>query len=248
MGPNAPRHWALMLPPQPDDDEDRKLVTRRHELFVGDLKRYGLTVLTMENAAQLVQLLERLEAHVARRSVLVSGSYPSEQNDDLGRKVRDVSRRLGNLLAARQLQLVNGFGSTVGGETISGFLESAYADVKSPVPRMILRPFPQGESEAFQEQYRRDMVGLAGVVVVVAGDRNGAVAPGVLAEVTIARERDRPIVPIGATGGAAALLWSEMRDAGAPYDAASFGTIGEESATPDAIASALDDILTEITA
>jgi hypothetical protein len=113
---------------------------------------------------------------------------------------------------------------------------------------MKLRPFPQGQGDDFIEQYRRDMVSQAGVVVVIGGVRDGDVAPGVMVEVAIARERGRPVVPIGASGGAAAALWQEMQEHGVPFKSAAFAVLGDDGASPEAIVSAFSEILAEITA
>jgi hypothetical protein len=238
----ASQHWALMLPPKADEDEDPALVKRRHDLFVADLRRYGLTVLTMPDEAAMTNIIDRLEAHVSRRAVLVSGSYPIELNDANGAKIRHVSRLVGSVLAAHRLTLVNGFGTTVGGEVISGFLENSFADMEAPAPRMILRPFPQGQSEDFISQYRRDMVRQAGFVAVIGGVRDGAVAPGVLAEVEIARAHGRPIVPIGSTGGAAARLWEEESQK-RPVYANALAVLGSRDASPDELVLALEEIV-----
>lgn len=68
----------------------------------------------------------------------------------------------------------------------------------------------------FKARYREDLVSQAGICIVVGGKRNHGngtvVAPGVLAEVEIARRLGRPVLPLGRTGGAAQKVWEEMSE------------------------------------
>jgi NAD-dependent SIR2 family protein deacetylase len=236
---NAPGHWAIMLPPTPAEDEEPEFVARRFELFVKDLKRYGVNVVVVEAPEQVTELLKRLEAFVSKRAVLISGSHPLHDHDDIGARVRGISKGVGEQLAKRRLTLVNGFGLTVGSETIAGFLEGGYADPESGSPRTQLRPFPQNSDEAFIENYRRDMVNQAGIVIVIGGVRDGKPAPGVCREVEIARERNRPVIPVGSTGGVAELIWLQMGKSGHSYDQTAFQLLGDSSAAVETVVDAV---------
>jgi len=94
--------------------------------------------------------------------------------------------------------------------------------------RAIVRPFPQaapggGDLAAMWEAHRTDMIGRAGFVVYVAGNKAGA-APGDFVrsngmdrEYEIAQGFGALPVPIGATGDVAEDIWRRVSAAPADY-------------------------------
>src|SRR5690606_36869871 len=75
-----------------------------------------------------------------------------------------------------------------------------------------LRPFPQDMGEDHKRRYREDMISNAGICVVIAGMKDGADAGGVLDEAQIALDLGRIVIPLAATGWAAAKLWKQLEE------------------------------------
>jgi hypothetical protein len=223
-----PEHYAIVRrPPPPEsfkkaaDKKSARHALSRHRHWMADLERYGLRCVEVDDYGEIAGILQDVEFTVANGSVFVSGSYPVEERDsDEGRKVHELAEGVGRLIARQDARLVSGFGLEVGGATIAGamsvILERKYFNLDTS---LMLRPFPQtppqGLSlEKFHGLYREDMIRQSGVCVVVAGKtRKGSksqIAKGVLAEVALARELGRPVLPLARTGGAAKQVWEEM--------------------------------------
>ncbi len=194
---------------------------RRHELWVQDLERYGITAVEIDDFNEIEELLEELEGRVVRRNVFVSGSYPDSVYTKERQKVEEVARLVGNLLGQRESRLISGFGLTVGSAVLSGFLEELYKLSTPSLERaLLLRPFPQTvpkgfTREGFDRRYREDLLAQAGVYICIGGFRKGrgkklVSADGVLEEFSVGRALNRLPIPIGATGGAAAEIWHNV--------------------------------------
>ncbi|REG60857.1 SIR2-like protein [Paraburkholderia sp. BL6669N2] len=223
-----PQHYAIVRRPPPPDSaksaaakEKARRELSRHQHWVADLERYGLNCVEVDNFSEIPLLLKEVEAAVANASVFVSGSYPVQARDSgEGTRVRDVAQGVGRIIAQQGARLVSGFGLEVGSAVIAGVMGEAHkAKYVNLDSILLLRPFPQTlpkglDQEAFKKQYREDMVAQSGVCIVIGGmvkkGKDYEVAPGVLAEVALARAAGRPVLPLGITGGAACQVWEEM--------------------------------------
>jgi hypothetical protein len=152
----------------------------------------------------------------------VSGSWPPELLTTAeGAKIQATAEAVGRHLAGAGFRLISGFGLTVGGAAIAGALAQLYTSTTPNLERaLLLRPFPQRlpsniDEVTFRTRYREDLVEHAGIAVFIAGgvlqDLALRSAPGVIDEYRIARARNRVIIPIAATGGAAAEILDTLR-------------------------------------
>lgn len=225
---SPPEHYAIVRRPQLPDQIKGAVAKRaaryelsRHRHWVVDLERYGLRCIEVDDFDEIPDILREVESAVSNGSVFVSGSYPSEQRDSSeGRTVLKIAEGVGKIIAKQSTRLVSGYGLEVGSATIAGamsqLLQSKFVNLNAG---LLLRPFPQTAPEGmtlqkFHHQYREDMIRQSGVCVVIGGvsmsGRRRRVAPGVLAEVVLAREIGRPVLPLAITGGAARQVWEEM--------------------------------------
>ncbi len=91
---------------------------------------------------------------------------------------------------------------------------------RSIARNLILRPFPVSAGLTTRsdtlERYREDLVSQAGVAIFIMGTKaeNGRIVPlpGMRAEYELARKQRSLVVPVGASGGMAARLWTEARN------------------------------------
>lgn len=261
LGKNVRQHYAILRRIQKRDVRGKaayEYAARRQELFINDLKRFGIKALLIDDYADVTRILSRLYELHRGRSILISGSaheYGRWDRDSAEALVSRISREL----VANGYRIVSGFGLGVGSAVITGALEKIYSDSDLSVDeRMVLRPFPQtaqpGKSRAqLYTHYREDLVSLAGTAIFVFGNRlhRGKIvdAPGVEEEFDIAVRNGLTVIPIGATGYAAKTLWTRISDDFDRYFPKTqglkraFARLGKEDADEDTIVSALLDLL-----
>jgi hypothetical protein len=172
----------------------------------------------IDNYDEVPELLLALERRVAQRRVWVSGSWPvGEEGASRAAFVHEVAYGIGAALGKEEYTLISGSGLLVGSAAVSGFLSSLQQTGGWDLERrLIARPFPQPlqgrEPDVGQWQLLRTELGrLSGIVIFIGGQKvlpNGQIvdADGVFAEFEIARNNGSFVLPIGATGGAAARI------------------------------------------
>lgn len=246
MGEHPTQHYAIVRKPRKNDGDDEKLWAfkrSRHAHWIGDLQRYGINCVEVEDYEEIDSILAELEAVVSRRSVFVSGSYPEDLCDERRAFVEGVATGIGRGIGDRGLRLVSGFGLTVGSAAIGGVLDRLYSKGAPSLERHLhIRPFPQQVPEGFSEdafrtRYREDLIQQAGICVFLAGVKDGASAQGVIKEYEVARALGKVLIPVAATSGAAAEVWDRLKqDGGAKAAGLSddlFAALGNTSASVD---------------
>jgi len=227
---NGPEHYAIVRRPKKGAGAGAKKRFEtekiRHALWVQDLKRYGIECVEVDEYEEIDEILRAVELRLAGRSVFVSGSLPTDTPDDQRHRIEDVARKIGCVIAERKKRLVSGFGLTVGSAAISGALGVILKEAAPNLEKsLFLRPFPQEapaglDMMTFRTRYREGMIQQAGVAVFIGGFKAEAgsgslvVADGVIEEFETAQRLGRAVVPVGATGGAAAEIWKRMDSAG----------------------------------
>jgi len=264
---DTPRdHYAIVRRPQRGDYEGRgskasfEYAQRRHELWVDDLQNYGIQCVVVDDWEEVDEIMSAVERRLSGSSVMVSGSYPESipaGHLDERPRIEQVSRGVGELLAARGYRIVSGFGLVVGSAVLSGALGELYKEQAPNLDRrLFLRPFPQLIPEGLDRQeyyrrYREDLVHQAGVCVYIGGvklDEGSLVtANGVVTEYEMLRRLARTPIPIGATGGAAAEIWeavsNDYETVFGPMPRRSFDLLNDRNQPPEKLVSAVGDIL-----
>jgi hypothetical protein len=228
---NGPEHYAIVHRPkkQPRKGGGEPFETEkiRHSLWVQDLRRYGIQCVEVDEYQEIDEILHAVELRLAGRSVFVSGSLPPSAPDDQRHRVEEIAREVGRVIAELGKRLVSGFGLTVGSAAVSGALGVILNEATPNLEKsLLLRPFPQEapsgtDMVTFRTRYRDGMIQQAGVCVFICGLKEAAgggpsiVADGVMEEYESATRLGRVVVPIGATGGAAAEIWHHLHKAGA---------------------------------
>jgi hypothetical protein len=203
------------------DTDDFDYKKRKQDLFVGDLSRFNIKAILVDDYGQITDILHEIENRYRRKSVFVSGA--AHEFGSWGEKeALNFIHKLSKSLIEARFKIVSGFGLGVGSAVISGALEQIYMNpsyFKSD--QLILRPFPQ---EVFGEQsmdtvwkhYREDMCSYAGIAIFIFGnkltDGNVILSNGMREEFEIAKNKGLVLLPIGATGYMARELWEEVRD------------------------------------
>ena len=186
--------------------------SRKQQLVINDLKRYGIKSLVLDDYEQITSILEEIEKRFKKKTIFISGSAeiydPYEKNEALG-----FIHLLSKKIIEKNFRIVNGFGWGVGSSVINGSLEAISANpMKFSESQLILKPFPQFESgkkklPELWEEYRQKMISLSGISIFLFGNkRDGDAiveANGLIREFEISRDLGNICIPIGCTGYAA---------------------------------------------
>jgi len=212
-----PEHFAIVRPPHPDDfesEDEFKARIAQHNLWAKDLRRYGLIAVEIDNYDEVRGLLREIERRVAARRVWVSGSWPIEDGGAGAAANYALAEDIGRWIGRSGRDLVSGAGMLIGSAAIAGFLDALRDrggwDLNR---RLIARPFPQPLAGALPDgpkwtMLRQELARQAGAAIFIGGAKcdgdKVVVADGVMEEFEIAREAGVFLLPVGATGGAAA--------------------------------------------
>lgn len=226
-----PEHFAIVRPPHPEDfssESEFKARLAQHNLWAKDLRRYGLIAVEIESYDDVPGLLREIERRVATRRIWVSGSWPIEGGGPGAASNYALAEDIGRLIGSSGRDLVSGAGVLVGSATIAGFLDALRDrggwDLNR---RLIARPFPQplagtAPDSSKWSMLRRELARQAGTVIFVGGAKQDgcdfAVADGVMEEFEIAKEAGVFLLPVGATGGAAAEIAKRLIGSDLPSD------------------------------
>jgi hypothetical protein len=223
-------HYCFMKREQIDpaeDEELKKYRTRKQELRVDDLKRYGIQALLIDEYSDIPKILEAIKARFLKKTVFVAGSAETYGTWERKEALDFVHSLTGSLIRS-DLRVVNGFGWGVGSAVINGALEAIYANPeKYSEEQLVMRPFPQFPTKdqdlaSLWEEYRQRMIALSGIAVFIFGNKSATdgsivVANGMIREFEIAVSHGRIPVPVGATGFAAEKIAAQVLEAPEKY-------------------------------
>lgn len=211
-----------------DDEEMKQYKRRKQDFRIEDLRRYGIQPIMVENYSDITEILLEIERRFLKKTTFISGS--AEQYGDWGKEQSlKFIHTLSFELILKERRIVNGFGWGVGSAVINGALDAIYKNPeKYSEDQLVMRPFPQLASSGedlrlLWEEYRQRMIGLAGVCIFMFGnkvdDGKLVIASGVIREAEIAIEQGRIVIPIAATGFAAAEIYKLVKVRPELYDA-----------------------------
>lgn len=227
---NGPEHFAIVRRPKldhgPGAKKRWKTERARHELWVRDLQRYGISCIEVDKYEEIDDILKLVELRISSKCVFVSGSFPADGPEAQRNSIERISRQVGQEIAKRKKKLVSGYGLTVGSAAVTGALDVILKEVAADLEsHLLLRPFPQTvplnvSKVDFHTRYREGMIQQCRVVIFISGIKIGSngnqqvIAEGVLEEFHIAQKLERAIIPVGSTGGASAEIWKAMHKTG----------------------------------
>lgn len=222
FGENNRQHYCFIKRQSKgtDDEEMYSYNLRKQELMINDLRRYKIKALLIDEYTDITTILKEIEQRYRKKTVFISGSV-----EDYGSWNRSDAEKLMHLLSKNIVmegfRVVNGFGKGVGSAVINGALEAIYEKPdKFSDDQLIMKPFPHYETGGiklhdFKEAYRKRMVSLAGIIVIIFGNKsdekgNIIVSAGTKREVEIALSQRLIPIPIASTGYAAREIFSEI--------------------------------------
>lgn len=230
LGENNRQHYCFIKKQSKgdhDDEEVYKYQFRKQELMINDLKRYKIKALLIDDYPNITEILLEVERRFRKKTVFISGSAEEYGHWDRTEAQRFIHILSGEIITAG-FRLVNGFGWGVGSAVINGALEAIY---KRPdrfsEDQLIMKPFPQFETgkkklPQLWEEYRQKMISLAGVSIIIFGNKideagNIVHAGGVKREFEIAVENGLIPVPVAITGYMTKEIYDDVKKNGNTY-------------------------------
>jgi hypothetical protein len=233
LGESQRDHYCFFQKISKQDGEceaDYQYNLARQELRIRDLRRYGIQAVVLDSYDDITEILKQIERGYLMKNIFISGCVAEYQGDWTKDRVDDFTHRLASELVFEDYRIVSGFGFGIGSTIINGALEEIMrSKYKHVDEHLCLRPFPQTSSGAMpmnelKKKYREDMIQQAGIAVFIFGNKEdenekGKIihADGMIEEFKIAKEQKKVIIPIGSTGGASAIIYSEVKHNIADY-------------------------------
>lgn len=215
-------HYSIQRRVTKDAHESNEQYTRRalkQQLFLADLKRFGIHTVLVDSFDEITGLLRQLVFRYRRSSVFIAGAA-----HEYGRYSSSDSQaflhELASDLSATKNRIITGFGLGVGSAIINGTLANLSKRNKTVTDEdLVMRPFPQfstGEGTLPEQwtKYRNEMIEYAGIGVFVFGNKlqDGKVVEsnGIAEEFSICRQHRVIPIPVGCTGYLAESIWNEV--------------------------------------
>lgn len=203
-----------------DSEAEYQYASTKQQLAISDLRRFNIKVLLVNEYAEIPVILKSIERTFSRRTVFISGSA-----SDFGKWSQMDSESALSLLSSALIdqgyKIATGVGLGIGNAIISGAISEIYRKGDHHIEdSIVMRPFPQyienkDERDATWEQYRKELIGNAGIALFIMGNKilDGEVvnADGVRKEFEIARELGLALVPVGGSEFMSRELWNEIK-------------------------------------
>lgn len=222
-------HFCIYKNIQEDDysnHSDFAYFRNREELWIENLKRYGIEVVRINEYSEINNILRTIKKIILSKSVFISGSaevYETLSKEDGENFIHQLAYKL----AKNGYKIVSGFGLGVGSSVINGVLTRAYEEGQTIDGKLICRPFPINikdpvEKKEKWKKYREDMIALAGNAIFIFGNKrmtdttaerlNIVSADGMIEEFKIAQAQGLRLFPIGQTGYTSRTLWGKVSE------------------------------------
>lgn len=179
--------------------------------FVSDLEtRYHIKVLLIDDYCEIKEVLRDINYYTNQYNVFISGAY-RENNE---KKLLEISKFCSQLtysLYREKLRIINGYGYKVGYYIASAATKIMLEEnITSFEKYLLMYPFDEHLTPAQKYKHREFMLSRANVVIFMYGCASSN--SGMLEEFNIAQKDPRKIIiPIGSTGGAAKLIYDEVK-------------------------------------
>jgi hypothetical protein len=225
LGENRREHYCFLRRVQRNDFKNSKeyeYAKAKQDLQVKDLRRYGIVGLLLDSYSEATDILRRIFYRYKLARVFVSGSAAEYKpwSEEGGQQ---LVQELSAALIREGFGIVSGFGVGIGAYVLNGLLrELENEGTRVLDDRIALRPFPIAIKDAAERKlrwtaYREDMLAQAGIAIFLFGNkRNSAggisLADGMEEEFRLATQKKIFVVPVGCTGGMAAVLHKKVLD------------------------------------
>ena len=224
-GHNQPEHYCILkhiVKFNNEEQADFEYRRRKQQLFIGDLKRFGIQTVLIEKYEEITEILLEVEKAQKQKTIFISGAaedYAPYSQKEVESFVSSLTQEILKL----GYRVVTGFGLGIGSSVISGSVKYLLENrLKIDEDHLVLRPFPQNEEgKRLWTVYREDMISYAGISIFLFGNKlnecNELVpSNGIQEEYDISKNNGNILLPVGGTGYISEKLWNDLT--GDSYD------------------------------
>lgn len=201
------------------------------ELKLKDMVDYGIQPILVENFEQITLMLKYIAKKMYLNSVFISGALNPESPNDYGAfQVRGNPGELGKSehfimqLACRLIdenyKIITGFGVGIGNYVVAGaYMMGENRRVNRIEDKILIQPMVTlgtPENSEIKEKIRKRLIEKSGIFISIFGKNSSEIdkkedleSDGTYIEYEIAKELDKIIIPIGATGFTSEIIYKE---------------------------------------
>ena len=218
-GNNKPEHYCILkhvVKIGNEEQADFEYRQRKQQLFIGDLKRFGIQTVLIEKYEEITEILLEVEKVQKQKTIFISGAaedYAPYSQLEVEVFVSSLTQEILKL----GYRVVTGFGLGIGSSVISGAVKYLLENrLKINEDHLVLRPFPQNaEGKQLWTAYRKDMISYAGISIFLFGNKlneNGelVLSNGIQEEFDISNNNSNVLLPVGGTGYISEVLWNRL--------------------------------------
>lgn len=220
-GDNQRRHYYVLKKVSVDAYDSAEVFEyykKEQELFVEDLKNYGVETVFIDKYDEITEILDEIKNRYLRRTVFISGAAEDYGGSYSEAEIKEFVRNLSAALIHADYRIVNGYGLGFGAEVLNGATIQIRTEHKSFDEFMKVMPFPQGlpDPRAAWTQYRREMIQGTGISIFLMGNKkdkasgNIVHSNGMQEEYDISKGNGNFLIPVGATGYKTEELWGQQ--------------------------------------
>lgn len=218
---NQRRHYYILKQisrQENESEESYSYRSREQELFVDDLRNYGVETVLIDEYNEITEILTDIKKRYMRRTIFISGA--AAKYEPYGEKeFKLFLQKLAASLIHEGFRIVSGYGLGFGNEILAGAITQLRSEHKPIDGNFMVYPFPQGidnPKEAWHT-YRKEMIRNTGVSVFLLGNKigdDGKVihSNGMQDEYNISKGLGNYLIPVGATGSMSEHLWKDQKD------------------------------------
>lgn len=255
---NAKQHYCIMkkVPKKENGkktkDYEYKAVKQEHQ--IADFKNYGVNVILVDDYSDIVKIFEEIRRRVYMKNVLICGAY---EDSTLNKEyIEKFTTTITTWLIERGCRIFSGFGKNLGGYVVKGAFDGCtLGSGKNFNTHVNLFPFPynvnlsKSDRQELYTRLRENMIINTKITLIICGEKiddKGELipSPGVLEEFKISKEQGNLIIPISVSGGAAKLIWENMKSENTiEYTQVEFNNLNAVWDNYDTILNTVQDII-----
>lgn len=213
-----------------ETDEELEYRKIKQEHHIVNLQTYGIQTILVENYdTDIPKILKKIREIVYKKNVFISGAC--EDNDSQIMLYQQYAKTIATWLITNNYKIYSGYGKNIGAAVVAGVHDGCHVARRHAIKRfneqIYVYPFPyktindEKERKQIYSELRYNTINKTRIVIIINGTkklhRKNAVADGIMEEFQIAQEMNCHVIPIAATGGAAAEIWEIMKKWGTPY-------------------------------
>lgn len=201
------------------DSNEFAYKTRKQELQINDLGRYGISVCLVNEYDEITEVLKLLYQRYKRKTIFISGSadvYDPFTEDNARYFLQSLAARI--ISRKHNYRIVSGYGYGVGEFLLNGVVEECQKSMgRKLLDCITLLPIPYRKSSdasyraQLARKHREEIIGSSGLSMFVFGNKrkDGILenADGMRAEYDLASELNSIQLPVPCTGYMSKLLY-----------------------------------------